>query len=104
MAQRGSQRPGLQVLVVSTLPESTQRKESASLAPADPPRSAVPAYIEEVHAQVARSRRAQGLPPRIEDSEVLDRAAAVFALTDKQITAVRPRVATQGLEGMRQAA
>ncbi len=46
----------------------------------DPPAGRVPASIDQIRAMVARSRAEQGLPPTIEDSEVLERVAAIFKL------------------------
>nr|GID82551.1 hypothetical protein Ade03nite_14750 [Actinoplanes derwentensis] len=51
----------------------------------------VPADLEAIRAAVARSRAEQGLPPKIEDAEVLGRMAVLFKLVDEPATRVRAR-------------
>ena len=46
--------------------------------PTNPAR--VPANIDQLRAIVTRSRAKQGLPPTIEDTDVLERVAAIFKL------------------------
>ena len=54
----------------------------------------VPANIDQVRAMVTQSRAKQGLPPTIEDTDVLERVAAIFKLAAEPAAApaayVRP--------------
>lgn len=40
---------------------------------------------ELIHAEVLRSRAAQGLPPKVQDPAVLERVAAVLRLADPAV-------------------
>ncbi len=51
----------------------------------------VPANIDQLRAMVTRSRAKQGLPPTIEDTDVLERVAAIFKLAAEPAAAPAAR-------------
>lgn len=53
-------------------------------------RTPVLTHLEEIRVMVTRSRAEQGLPPTIQDTEVLERVAAVFRLAVEPARAAVP--------------